>query len=45
MSPRDLDVCIVGAGMSGLLMDIRLENTGIESFRIYEKAPSVVGTW
>ena len=40
MGQRALDVCIVGAGMSDLLMDIRLENAGIESFRIYEKVPS-----
>ena len=45
MGHHDLDVCIVGAGMSGLLMGIRLKDAGIESFRIYEKAPSVVGTW
>ena len=45
MSPRDLDVCIVGAGMSGLLMGIRLQQAGIGSFRIYEKAASLGGTW
>ncbi len=45
MSPRNLEICIVGAGMSGLLMGIRLQQAGIESFRIYEKGPSVGGTW
>jgi cation diffusion facilitator CzcD-associated flavoprotein CzcO len=31
--------------MSGLLMGIRLKRAGIESFRIYEKAASLGGTW
>lgn len=39
------EVCIVGAGMSGLLMGIQLRRAGIESFRIFEKAGSVGGTW
>jgi cation diffusion facilitator CzcD-associated flavoprotein CzcO len=42
---RDPEVCIVGAGMSGLLMGIRLKQAGIESFRIHEKASSLGGTW
>ncbi len=45
MSPRDLKICIVGAGMSGLLMGIRLKKAGIEDFQIYEKKSSVGGTW
>jgi cation diffusion facilitator CzcD-associated flavoprotein CzcO len=45
VSPRNLDICIVGAGMSGLLMGIRLKEAGIESFRIFEKAASLGGTW
>ena len=45
MNLRNLDICIVGAGMSGLLMGIRLKEAGIESFRIYEKAASLGGTW
>jgi cation diffusion facilitator CzcD-associated flavoprotein CzcO len=45
MAQRDLDICVVGAGMSGLLMGIRLKEAGIESFRIYEKASSLGGTW
>ena len=32
--PEELDVVIVGAGMSGLLMGIRLRQAGIERFRI-----------
>ena len=45
MSARDPRICIIGAGMSGLLMAIRLKEAGIEDFRIYEKAASVGGTW
>ncbi len=45
MSKRSPTVCVVGAGMSGLLMGIRLKEAGIESFRIYEKAASLGGTW
>ena len=40
-----LEVAIVGAGMSGLLMGIRLKKAGIDNFRIYEKASSIGGTW
>ncbi len=45
MAQRELEVSIVGAGMSGLLMGIRLKQAGIESFRIHEKALSLGGTW
>ncbi len=45
VSLRNTEICIVGGGMSGLLMGIRLKEAGIESFRIYEKAPSLGGTW
>ena len=41
-SPR---IVIVGAGMSGILMGMRLAAAGIETFRIYEKAGRVGGTW
>jgi len=41
----ELEVAIIGAGMSGLLMAIRLEEAGIERFRVFEKASSVGGTW
>lgn len=39
-----LETCIIGAGMSGLLMGIRLQQAG-RPFRILEKAGSVGGTW
>lgn len=40
----ELEICIIGAGMSGLLMGIRLQEAG-KRFRIYEKASAVGGTW
>ena len=40
----ELEVCVIGAGMSGLLMGIRLQKAG-KRFRIIEKAASVGGTW
>src|SRR5712692_6611605 len=42
---RTPTVAIVGAGMSGLLMGIKLKEVGIESFTIYEKADRLGGTW
>ncbi len=45
MSSETPSICIVGAGMSGLLMAIKLKEAGIESFRIFEKADSVGGAW
>jgi cation diffusion facilitator CzcD-associated flavoprotein CzcO len=35
----------VGAGMSGILMGMKLRAAGIETFTIYEKAETVGGTW
>lgn len=37
--------CIVGAGMSGLLMAIRLKQAGFTALRVLEKAPDLGGTW
>lgn len=42
---RTPTVAIVGAGMSGLCMGIKLKQAGIESFTIYEKADAIGGTW
>ena len=42
---RTPTVAIVGAGMSGLCMGMKLKRAGIESFTIYEKADRVGGTW
>ncbi|HEX7671240.1 MAG TPA: NAD(P)/FAD-dependent oxidoreductase [Polyangiaceae bacterium] len=38
-------IAIIGAGIAGLCMGIRLKRAGIESFTIYEKASKVGGTW
>jgi cation diffusion facilitator CzcD-associated flavoprotein CzcO len=43
--PRTPRVAIVGAGMSGLCMAIKLKYAGIDSFTIYEKASDLGGTW
>ena len=41
---KDFSVLIIGAGMSGILMGIKLAEKGIP-FKIYEKNSSVGGTW
>ena len=38
-------VGIIGAGMSGLCMAMKLQDAGIDSFVIYEQADDVGGTW
>ncbi|MBO6505536.1 MAG: NAD(P)/FAD-dependent oxidoreductase [Kordiimonadaceae bacterium] len=38
-------IAIIGAGFSGLCMGIKLKEAGITSFRIFEKANKVGGTW
>jgi cation diffusion facilitator CzcD-associated flavoprotein CzcO len=37
-------VCIVGAGMSGILMAIKLLEQGIDNFVVYERSGAVSGT-
>ncbi|MBI3784519.1 MAG: NAD(P)/FAD-dependent oxidoreductase [Deltaproteobacteria bacterium] len=41
-NPRFL---IIGAGMSGILSAIRLQEAGLHNFAIYEKADRLGGTW
>jgi cation diffusion facilitator CzcD-associated flavoprotein CzcO len=41
-SPR---IAIIGAGMSGLCMAMKLQDAGIESYTVYELASDVGGTW
>jgi cation diffusion facilitator CzcD-associated flavoprotein CzcO/acetyl esterase/lipase len=41
-SPR---VVVIGGGMSGLLMGIKLKRSGFEDFAIYEQADRIGGTW
>lgn len=38
-------IAIIGAGIAGLCMGIKLKQAGINSFKIYEKADGVGGTW
>ena len=40
-----LDVIVIGAGMSGICMGIKLQERGIDDFLIVEKSPDVGGTW
>ncbi len=40
-----LDVAIIGAGLGGLCMAIRLLDAGIDRFRLFEKSKGVGGTW
>ena len=42
---RDLNVAIIGAGMSGLCMAVKLQDAGIQRFTIFEAADDVGGTW
>ena len=44
-SLRQVSVAIIGAGMSGLCMAAKLQDAGIDSFTIFEKADEVGGTW
>jgi cation diffusion facilitator CzcD-associated flavoprotein CzcO len=42
---RAVQIAIIGAGMSGLCMAIKLQQAGIDSFTVFEKADEVGGTW
>jgi cation diffusion facilitator CzcD-associated flavoprotein CzcO len=42
---RSPSVVVIGAGMSGVCMGIKLKQAGIEDFVILEKGTSVGGTW
>ena len=42
---RELNVAIVGAGMSGICMAAKLQDAGIDTFTIFESADEVGGTW
>lgn len=45
MKKRTISIGIMGAGLSGILMGIRLKQAGQDNFVIYEKADDVGGTW
>src|SRR6201982_346000 len=42
---RDFRVAILGAGFGGLGMALRLKQTGVEDFVVFERDPEVGGTW
>jgi cation diffusion facilitator CzcD-associated flavoprotein CzcO len=44
-SERPLRFVIIGAGMSGILSAIKLQEAGFDDFTIYEKADRLGGTW
>jgi cation diffusion facilitator CzcD-associated flavoprotein CzcO len=44
-SERPLRFVIIGAGMSGILSAIKLQEAGFGDFTIYEKADRLGGTW
>ena len=41
----DVEVAILGAGMSGLCMAIQLQRAGIQDFVLIEKSAGIGGTW
>jgi cation diffusion facilitator CzcD-associated flavoprotein CzcO len=42
---RDLRFAVIGAGMSGILSAVKLQEAGFTDFTVYEKADRVGGTW
>lgn len=44
-SVKNPSVAVIGAGMTGILMAIRLREAGIDDITILEKADKVGGTW
>jgi cyclohexanone monooxygenase len=42
---EDLDVVVIGGGFGGMLAAVRLQEIGINNFRIIEKAGDFGGTW
>ena len=44
-SVKNPSVAVIGAGMTGILMAVRLREAGITDITILEKADKVGGTW
>jgi cation diffusion facilitator CzcD-associated flavoprotein CzcO len=42
---RDPSVVVIGAGMTGILMAIKLREAGITNLTILEKTERIGGTW
>ena len=40
-----MEIIILGAGISGICMAIKLKRAGIDSFKIFEKSSGLGGTW
>jgi len=40
-----LDVLVIGAGFSGICAAIKLEQSGISNFAVYDKCDGIGGTW
>ncbi|QFU90567.1 NAD(P)/FAD-dependent oxidoreductase [Amycolatopsis sp. YIM 10] len=45
MTRVDRTVLIIGAGFAGLCLGTRLKQAGVRSFRIFERAADIGGTW
>ena len=45
VAPQSPKILIIGAGMSGILVAMRLLKAGFTDFRIYEKDGDLGGTW
>lgn len=45
MEKSKSQVAIIGAGLSGIAMAIKLKKLGIDDFVIFERASGVGGTW
>jgi cation diffusion facilitator CzcD-associated flavoprotein CzcO len=45
LATTEVDVLIVGSGFSGIAMAIKLQQAGMRSFLVLEKAADVGGTW
>ena len=41
----EVDVCIVGGGIAGILAAVELRRAGVDSFRIVDQAGGIGGTW
>src|SRR5678815_2860656 len=44
-NPGELPIAIIGAGFAGIGAAIRLLQSGVRSFTIYERAGEIGGTW
>lgn len=44
-APPECPIAVIGAGFAGIGMGIQLKRAGIHSFRIFERAGEIGGTW